>query len=231
MLMSSCSHAFTLLPCLPLFQEGWKEDGFTYTWVRDRVFSPMHQFYAQMQLHTDAQHLLIEQFLGKLPSAFSYQLHQRYSFSQQTLTPMQFRASILECFSDQKSLLADQIDSFLYEMLPIVPGNEVKALIKRLFSDRFEGVLEEALDSFLPIPLTWVSAKRIKEVAKMCWIKAYGTGSSFDLHEHIAKHARFLNLAAPTPLLFADTNWTWVYFGFVVNPGTGRLELWRLDPT
>jgi hypothetical protein len=38
-------------------------------------------------------------------------------------------------------------------------------------------------------------------------------------------------MAQPTPLLFADTNWTNNFFGFVVNPGTGRFELWRLDKT
>ena len=35
----------------------------------------------------------------------------------------------------------------------------------------------------------------------------------------------------PAPLIFADTNWVKEMFGFVVNPGTGKLELWRLDYT
>jgi hypothetical protein len=32
-------------------------------------------------------------------------------------------------------------------------------------------------------------------------------------------------------VLFADTNWSGWYFGFVKNPTTERLELWRLNRT
>jgi hypothetical protein len=33
----------------------------------------------------------------------------------------------------------------------------------------------------------------------------------------------------PAPFIFADTNWVKDYFAFVVNPGNGRFELWRMD--
>lgn len=36
-------------------------------------------------------------------------------------------------------------------------------------------------------------------------------------------------LEAPAAVLFADTNWTPYFFGFVVNPATLELELWRMD--
>ena len=36
-------------------------------------------------------------------------------------------------------------------------------------------------------------------------------------------------LEAPVAVLFADTNWTPYFFGFVVNPATLELELWRMD--
>ncbi|MBP9842163.1 MAG: hypothetical protein KBC64_07055 [Simkaniaceae bacterium] len=36
-------------------------------------------------------------------------------------------------------------------------------------------------------------------------------------------------LEVPVAPLFADTNWTGYFFGFVVNPATLDLELWRMD--
>ena len=129
-------------------------------------------------------------------------------------------------------MIADQLDSFLYETLPIIPGNEFKVVVPRLFADRFDESLAEVLHSLPDSPAPLMTAKWVKDGAKFCWIQAHQKiGYSFDLHQHIAKHARFVNLGTPTPLLFADTNWPNYYFGFVVNPGTGRLELWRLDQT
>ena len=36
-------------------------------------------------------------------------------------------------------------------------------------------------------------------------------------------------LQVPASVLFADTNWTPYFFGFVLNPATLELELWRMD--
>ncbi len=33
----------------------------------------------------------------------------------------------------------------------------------------------------------------------------------------------------PEAILFADSNWSHYYFGFIYNPGTEKLELWRVD--
>lgn len=33
----------------------------------------------------------------------------------------------------------------------------------------------------------------------------------------------------PQAILFADSNWSYYYFGFIYNPGTEKLELWRVD--
>jgi hypothetical protein len=40
-----------------------------------------------------------------------------------------------------------------------------------------------------------------------------------------------MGYAMPAPVIFADTNWVKDEFGFLVNPGTGKLELWRVDYT
>jgi hypothetical protein len=240
MLMASPSHAFLLLPSLPLYRKGWQEEGFTYTWVRDEVFTPSHQFYANIFLSPAEQQLLIDLFSSELPSLLSHHLQQSFILSEEPVKIIAFRRNVLEhMFNGQplftrehQQIIADQLDAFLYENLPIISGNEYKIVLRRLFADRYDEAFAEALRSLPDRPAPIMTAKWVKEAAKFCWVQAHqAIGYAFDLHQHIARHARFINLAAPTPLLFADTNWAGYYLGFVVNPGTGRLELWRLDQT
>ncbi|MBS0653818.1 MAG: hypothetical protein JSR39_09900 [Verrucomicrobia bacterium] len=240
LLMASPSHAFLLQPSIRFYKEGWQEEGFTYTWVRDQVFSPSHQFYARMLLDAQEQQLLIDLFSAELPPILSHHLHKKYAPTQDPLKIAAFRTKLLDCLisaqaspnAEYKRIAADKIDSFLYQTLPIVPGREFKVILRRLFADRFDEKIGAAMSAFADVPSPLMTGKMIKEAAKLCWIKAHQKiGYSFDLHQHIAQHARFLNISAPTPFIFADTNWANYYFGFVINPGTGRLELWRVDRT
>ncbi len=240
LLMASPSHTFVLHPSLRLYKEGWQEEGFTYTWVRDQVFSPSHQFYARMLLDAQEQQLLIDLFSAELSPILNHHLHKKFSPTQDPLKIVAFRTKVLECLisaealqtPEHKRIAADKIDSFLYQTLPIVPGREFKVILRRLFADRFDEKISVAMNTFADSPVPLMSGKMIKEAAKLCWVKAHQKiGYSFDLHQHIAQHARFLNISAPTPFVFADTNWANFYFGFLINPGTGRLELWRMDRT
>jgi len=45
LLMQSPSHAFILHPEWDPFCQGWKDNGFTYTWLRDQFILPMQHFY------------------------------------------------------------------------------------------------------------------------------------------------------------------------------------------
>lgn len=51
---------------------------------------------------------------------------------------------------------------------------------------------------------------------------------STDWDQEIAEEMRRSGLA-PRVLLFGDTNWSGWFFGFVANPETGQMELWRLN--
>jgi hypothetical protein len=52
---------------------------------------------------------------------------------------------------------------------------------------------------------------------------------SVDWDMKIAETMRHFGYSYPYPLLFADTNWSGWFLGFVLNPATERLELWRLN--
>lgn len=54
--------------------------------------------------------------------------------------------------------------------------------------------------------------------------------SSVDWDMKIADEMRRQKLLAPV-WIFADTNWSGWFLGFIVNPNSGKLELWRLNRT
>lgn len=240
MLMTSPTHAFVFLPGQENLSKGWQENIFTYTWVRDEVILPSQNFYSEMRLSSDAQEFLLSRLCRKLPSSLGQYLDQVFRPKDKKVTVIEWRNHILDVAvqrlktdgASQKQAFIDILDSFLYQNLPLVPGNEWKSIVRRIFSDNRNGNIDLVLQRFPDAPSPLMTAQEIREAAKGCYLLVEKTvGLSFDLHLFFAKQARFAGLAQPTPLLFADTNWSGNYFGFVVNPGTGSLELWRLDHT
>jgi hypothetical protein len=233
MLMTSPTHAFVLLPGQENLSKGWQENIFTYTWVRDEVFLPSQKFYEDMRLKESAQELLLSKLCQKLPLGLGQHLDQVFRPKEKKVTVIEWRNHVLDLVSKhlksaaQLQAFIDTLDSFLYGALPLVPGKEWKALVTRILSGK-----GNILEKFPDVPAPLMTAQEIRDAAKGCYLLAEKTvGLSFDLHLFIANQARLAGLAQPTPLLFADTNWSGNDFGFVVNPGTGRLELWRLDRT
>jgi hypothetical protein len=239
MLMNSPTHAFLLLPGEEQLQKGWQEEIFTYTWVRDEIVLPNQRFYANLRLGQEEQRFLVEALCELLPVAHRHILIRGFLPTEKNSSIHEWRNRVLELLfhhtptqAKQKQTLADKVDGFLYQALPIIPGKEWKAFVRRLLSDRFNDKVEKILNRFPDNPCTLMTAHTLRELAKGCYLLAEGTPMlSFNLHRYIATHARFIGCAQPAPLLFADTNWTHYFFGFVVNPGTMRLELWRLDRT
>lgn len=240
MLMTSPTHAFLLLPAHEKFRKGWQEDIFTYTWVRDEMFLPSQRFYAEMRLGTSEQDFLLTRFCDLLPPTISHYLSQTLFPKEKKLSIAEWRSCVLNVFlqhaKEQKKArkqdFADALDAFLYQNLPLFHAREWKIVVRRIFSDLMSEKVEQVLQRFPDQPSLLVTARDICDAAKACYLLAENKITlPFDLDLYVANHARFVGAAPPTPLLFADTNWAGNYFGFVVNPGTGRLELWRLDRT
>lgn len=239
MLITSPSHAFVFLPGQDKMRQGWQENIFTYTWVRDEVFLPSQRFYANMPLNPAEQSFLLQAFCQHLSPLSKAHLNQTFFSFDKPLSISEWRNHVLhvllsqtQSISGQPQALADTLDAFLFQVLPLTSGKEWKVIVRHMLSDKMDEKVEKILHLFPDIPCTFMTAKEIRETAKGCYLLAQGHITlSFDLHQYIADHARFVGNAQPTALLFADTNWTNYFFGFVINPGTLRLELWRLDPT
>ncbi len=238
-LMTSPSHAFLLLPSQDKLRQGWQEDIFTYTWVRDEIFLPNQRFCSTFKLNPAEQSFLLQTFCEQLPPLLGHYLNQSLLSPEKTVFAHDWRNMILNALVHhtkasgvQKQTLTDGLDAFLYQALPLAPGKEWKVIVRRMLSDLMNEKIEKVLHLFPDVPSVLMTAKEIREAAKGCYLLAQNTVLfGFDLHSYVAAHARFVGNAQPSPLLFADSNWTNSFFGFIVNPGNLRLELWRLDRT
>ncbi len=110
MLMTSPTHAFSLLPGQEFFRKGWEDRGFTYTWVRDQIIQPCTNFYEAIRLEPHEQQLLLQ----KLNLSINH-----YG----TL-------SVADFYSKLPS--HPKIDAFLYESLPLITPPQAEALFRDL---------------------------------------------------------------------------------------------------
>ena len=201
MLMTSPTHAFSLLPGQELFRKGWEDPGFTYTWIRDQIVLPRQAFYKGIRLHLQEQLYLLEKLSDRLPLLEGYDLQHSFEGSEKPLTVSEFR---------KKLPLLPEVDAFLFEMLPLIPPLKGGEMAKKLN---------------LEPPLHLLGRREFHDEL----ISALPFCHAKDVHVEIASLMESRHLAPPKPLLFADTNWAKFFFSFIVNPATGKLELWRTD--
>jgi hypothetical protein len=228
MLMASPTHAFIFLPGLEPFCKGWQDTGFTYTWVRDHCVEPQLAFYHKIQWGPEEQRYGLELLAQALPPQIAHLLHRGVGASEESLSPLQWREGVvasLNVTGATKIFIENRVDAFLVQHLPFIPMGEVRSEVMRLMP------LLQEVDVVVPRG-AMMTAYEVRELAKACWLKRAGSLLlQEDLHLQVMQKARELGLAPPSPLLFADTNWTGAFFGWLVNPGTEKLELWRLDRT
>jgi len=245
LLMQSPTHAFLLKPKNYPFYEAWQNDEFTYTSVRDRFVKPAEIFLSELLLNDEMINYFIEILSEKIPENYLPRFRDVFRDLRGPLTPLTFRESILENFMQDKGLqfhkrpvlAIDEVDSLLFKHLPLFSTFQLENRVSDIL-ELLPGITSEKQKDILrlleQIPLSRftsvMSAYDLQEACKaLICLYEMKTSSFYDYHLHVNLAARKLGYAMPSPLIFADTNWIKDEFGFVVNPGTSRLELWRLD--
>lgn len=135
-----------------------------------------------------------------------------------------FRKDLIEALGPRIRNAAALVDSVLYEQTPLLTSDqankaveEILRLLGRNGGEKLEGAF-------------WGSYDVIQQV-KAILLQQMGTAfHSVDWDQKIVEAMERIGIR-PRPLLFADTNWSNWLFGFVVNPATEQLELWRLNRT
>lgn len=195
MLTFSPTHAYSLLPGIPLFAEGWQDKGFTYTWVRDRIVLPRRDYFEGIRLSVDEQLYLVQELAKRVPPDQAYQLQSHFRPSSDM--------GRLNLYRNQLPPFPF-VDSFLFEMLPIITPKQAATFIA-----------QHELD--VKPPKFMMGRRHFHDLVVR------------DSHDVTARLMEDAGLAPPSPLRFADSNWEKYDFAFVVSPFSGELELWRTD--
>jgi len=247
MLMHSPTHAFLLKPGQSAFKEGWLSDTYTYTWIRDEVVVVAERFVDGLYLDDTMIHYLLELVIEKLPNHTRSLFKEACSRPPRRMRCYEFRRYVTDILTRQRSLRygghvvidGDTIDSMLYSLLPLIPENSFRTNVGLVLQElpQIDGSSVAKLLELLDVLCDSLgrravySARDLREICQILLIFHYGMPStSTPFLALIANITQRLGFAMPKPMIFADTNWVKDYFGFVVNPGTRKFELWRLDP-
>ncbi len=246
LLSHSPTHAYTLKP--GLLKEALFDDSFTYTWARDQLVRPMERFLEYMFLTEEMQEELVRKLTLFVPHNFRPRFKNVFSIFHGRMNPRELRSWLVDTMRNDRGLnwggelvlSSDVIDTQFFSWLPLFSSSELKTRLEKILHqlpaidesrfDELDHVIEAVLATIKTE--TILTAKQLQEIAKAILIIFFdATSTPIDYHQHIAKAAQKLGYALPAPVIFADTNWPKELFGFVVSPGTGRLELWRVDYT
>lgn len=247
LLAYSPTHAFLLKPSWGLFKEAIQNDQFTYTFVRDNYILPMERFIRKLDMEESMQEFLIGRIAQKVAIDVRHYFRQVFSYIAGKKDPIEFRTMIVNTMSNERGLHygrgilhLSEVDSLLFSALPLFPAHELRSRANEIIS-KLPGLSQEALCNIELLweemttsvaGETWLDAKLLQDTVKALLCLATGeTSTSYDYHLLVSLAAKELGYAFPMPVIFADTNWTKDLFGFLVNPGTGKFELWRMDYT
>lgn len=239
LLMHSPTHAFLFRPGYQNFRRAWQNEAFTYTWIRDQVLLPIQRFVENIRLTDEMMAVIIQELAKEIPDHFKFYFNKVFEQLYGSMTPMELREYILEKISMEKSLQmvlsSEDVDSKLYEMLPLFPAYQLKERVETLLAELPQGkqaIQSELVDSVIDLYGRGgvYAANQLQDICKtILSLYEMKTSLGYDMHAIIAEAAQKLGYAMPRPILFADSNWVRDYFGFTVNPGTGEFDLWRLD--
>lgn len=246
LLMHSPTHAFSLNPTLPSIKEAIDAEGFSYTWVRDHLVRKAQGFVEYHFLDPD----MIEFILDKLKEFIPDNYRPRFQILIRDIigkkNPPEFRSSLILAMESDRGLQIqgepvlskDRVDSALFRWLPLFSYQELKNRSEKLLlnlpglTEEQKGSISSCLDEIVSKwgASPFVTASQLQGICKsvLCMVLK-DTSASQNYPYLISLAAQKLGYAMPTPIIFADTNWVKDWFAFLVNPGTGELDLWRVD--
>ncbi|SCA63597.1 hypothetical protein SCG7086_AX_00010, partial [Chlamydiales bacterium SCGC AG-110-P3] len=219
---------------------------YTYTWIRDQAISPTEQMIDRLHLDDAMIAKLLELLRESLPKEFHHYFNKAFYRVPRTLSCTDFRRFVIDTVDRARNLRygsrsvvsADDVDAMLYRQLPMTRGyqltDRVEAILKGtgMFND---DELIKVMDIYDSISRQLgreevIGAEGLREIIQaVLMIHLQSCSSERPFLQAVVEVMRRERWAMPMPITFADTNWVKDDFAFVVSPGTGKPELWRVD--
>lgn len=237
----SPTHAFLYTPGQSLFEKAWNTKAYTYTYIRDEFLYPRKQFTISW-LDRNAINWVLKQLGKNAPSGVMDQWIEAFRRMPDNLTAFDFRERFAALPHSQEGAYlgysVSHLDALLYQSLPFTPTNKLMKTLKPVLECVCEyfniptGNIIEKLDQWAsksPYSHSWDSYTLQSLVKLLIAQELKRSFAKENIHLIVYKAFQDNKLAVLEPMLVADTNWTKYYFGFVVNPGTAQLEMWRMN--
>lgn len=243
MLAYTPTHAYIFKPGMQPFDEIWRQEQYTYTWIRDNFVIPQQNFIESLHLNQEMIKKIWARLFSFLPSQNINLIEQIGSHFSFDLKVYEFKDSFLNFIKNEPSIFSlansylspSQIDKYLYEMLPFSSFEDLIDNVRR--------VLKEVLGHTPTIPdllieyfelhnkkYSYLSSDELQNIVKACLIlMKKNIFFNEDFHKKIIKAMKKWGLAMPEPIMIGDANWPNSSFGFIVSPTTSKLEFWRFD--
>jgi hypothetical protein len=243
LIMHSPTHAFLLMPGFKKFSEGWLSSHIEKKWIHNHVLLPGIEFYEKQLLENTDLQVLIAILSQKLPKNFQTQFKELFSKFPYRMTPSQFRSYLCKkmekVFGKNGILQLDVIDSVLFSSLPLTSTKFIQEHVQSIFQKLYDlkpelinGHMLEIISKLSSQMCSHqvISAACLRNICLSIILLATNKSSHpYDFYGLFVEAMRLIGLAPPEPVIVADTNWIKDYFAFVVNPGTLKLEFWRVD--
>lgn len=213
-LATSPTHAFVVKPLLEDFKKSWQNSLYTYTWVRDNIFSPRLNFFETLSLRDAEIYALIE----KSPLPSKKEVLERLSGPLNAFEIMKRVGEYV-----QNPFLENQFETYLYNALPLFSGAELSQRVDKILSYL-------SLEKKFALPevrgTDILTAEDLRQAI-------YQAGGHFekDPFKAIAWAMEKEAFAPPRAFIFADTNWAREFFAFHIGLKTAQLELVLSDYT
>lgn len=167
----------------------------------------------QWTLTESMQEYLVHQLSERLPPPEKPLFLHLFRKNPTAATNQLFRLQLIDTLHSLPTKRNAQgiVDAFFYESFPLLTPNEAQKNIS------------------LPIEIhsDFIGAAEFFSLAKQKFLKE--PFSARDIDAQLIQTMRQHHFAYPAPYLFADTNWAGWSFGWIHNPITSELELWRFN--
>jgi len=246
LIMHSPVHVFLIRREEPAFASLWQSEDYSYTVIKERLVSRGQKLLDHCLLNDEAAASLLEKLSAKVPPNHRHYFLKVSKKLRGATTPPLFRQYLVDLMETEIGLQRKgepvlpsyEIDSLLFSSLPLFPayqlGERLEELLRSL-PNLSEGSVQKALKLFgARRPTSWrkshFDAEELQKICKaLLMLATEKTAFGENYHREIRLACEKCGYCLPLAVRFADTNWEGNRFAFVVNPGTAKLEFWRVD--
>lgn len=176
-------------------------------------------------LDASKQEHITHKLAEKLPEEERALLIHRYRQAESAKSNLQFRQNLIEMISNRIKNKESLVDETLFENSPLLNRADAQKILNKIFKKL--GIEQEKFT----LEGSFFGPNDLFQIGKRETLKRFNR-AMFDIDWDVQiasslKECGFFSSSA----LFADSNWSSWFLGFVIHPLTNQLEIWRLNRT